>query len=66
MEGLTLVERLPLGVRTVRQDAGAVCLDCPRENKMAVLGALASLGAGITDLRVREPSLEDVFLGYAA
>jgi Cu-processing system ATP-binding protein len=55
-----------LGVRTVRQDGGAVCLDCPRENKMAVLGALASLGAGITDLRVREPSLEDVFLGYAA
>jgi hypothetical protein len=33
---------------------------------MAVLGALAALGGCITDLRVREPSLEDVFLGYAS
>lgn len=55
-----------LGVRTVRHEGGTVCLECPRANKMAVLGALASLGGCITDLRVREPSLEDVFLGYAA
>ena len=55
-----------LAVRTTQQPGGAVCLDCPREHKMAVLGALAALGSCITDLRVREPSLEDVFLGYAS
>lgn len=55
-----------LAVRTTQQAGGAVCLDCPREHKMAVLGALATLGGAITDLRVREPSLEDVFLGYAS
>ena len=55
-----------LAVRTTQQPGGAVCLDCPREHKMAVLGALAALGGCITDLRVREPSLEDVFLGYAS
>lgn len=55
-----------LAVRTTQQPGGAVCLDCPREHKMAVLGALAALGGAITDLRVREPSLEDVFLGYAS
>jgi Cu-processing system ATP-binding protein len=55
-----------LAVRTTQQLGGAVCLDCPREHKMAVLGALAALGGCITDLRVREPSLEDVFLGYAS
>jgi hypothetical protein len=30
---------------------------------MAVLQALSTLGA--TDLQIREPSLEDVFLGYS-
>ena len=38
---------------------------CPREAKMAVLAALSGLGAAVLDLKVHEPSLEDVFFGYA-
>lgn len=44
--------------------AGAV-ITCARERKMAVLRALASLTEEIEDIQLREPSLEDVFLGYA-
>jgi Cu-processing system ATP-binding protein len=38
---------------------------CPRPRKMAVLAALAGFGPGLTDIDVHEPSLEDIFLGYA-
>lgn len=38
---------------------------CPRQNKMAALAALASLGARVRDLRLREPSLEDMFFGLS-
>jgi Cu-processing system ATP-binding protein len=38
---------------------------CPRPRKMAVLAALAGLGPALTDIDVHEPSLEDIFLGYA-
>ena len=55
-----------LAVRAVRQQGNAVSVHCPRESKMAVLGAVSALGARVTDLRVREPSLEDVFLGYSS
>jgi Cu-processing system ATP-binding protein len=55
-----------LAVRAVRQQGNGVSVQCPRESKMAVLGALSALGERITDLRVREPSLEDVFLGYSS
>ena len=37
----------------------------PREAKMRVLGAIAGLGSAIHDFRIHEPSLEDVFFGYA-
>jgi Cu-processing system ATP-binding protein len=37
----------------------------PREAKMAMLGALAGLGSAIHDFRIHEPSLEDVFFGFA-
>jgi Cu-processing system ATP-binding protein len=38
---------------------------CPRDAKMAVLGALTGLGGAVVDLKVHEPSLEDVFFGFA-
>jgi Cu-processing system ATP-binding protein len=38
---------------------------CPREAKMAVLAALSGLGAAVLDLKVHEPSLEDVFFGFS-
>ncbi|NMM76045.1 ABC transporter ATP-binding protein [Acidovorax sp. SRB_24] len=40
-------------------------LSCLREHKMAVLAALAPLGARVRDLQMHEPSLEDVFFGFA-
>jgi len=36
---------------------------CPRAAKMEVLAALAGLGQAVVDLKVHEPSLEDVFFG---
>ena len=40
-------------------------LACPREQKMAVLGALAPVGASVLDIKMQEPSLEDVFFGFS-
>ncbi|WP_246483512.1 ABC transporter ATP-binding protein [Paenacidovorax monticola] len=40
-------------------------LSCPREARMAVLGAIAPLGARVRDLRIHEPSLEDLFFGIS-
>ncbi len=39
---------------------------CPRQNKMAALAALAPLGARVRDLRLLEPSLEDMFFGLSS
>ena len=38
---------------------------CPRERKMAVLAALAPFGARVLDVKMQEPSLEDVFFGFS-
>ena len=38
-------------------------LACPREHKVAVLGALAPLGARLLDVQIHEPSLEDLYFG---
>ena len=38
---------------------------CPRERKMAMLDTLMTLGNALLDLHIKEPSLEDVFLGYS-
>ncbi|MBP9799631.1 MAG: ABC transporter ATP-binding protein [Sterolibacterium sp.] len=50
------------GVQVVDEQ---VRLQCRRQDKMAVLQALAALDGQVLDVHVREPSLEDVFLGYA-
>ncbi|MGQ0711527.1 MAG: ABC transporter ATP-binding protein [Rhodoferax sp.] len=57
------VLRLP-GVGCVSANGG-LRVTAPREQKMAVLAALGSLGAQLQDLHVLEPSLEDVFLGFS-
>jgi len=44
---------------------GGLYLQCPRARKMAVLAALAPLGARVHDLRLAEPSLEDMFFGIS-
>jgi Cu-processing system ATP-binding protein len=50
------------GVQVVDEQ---VRLQCRRQDKMAVLQALTALDGQVLDVHVREPSLEDVFLGYA-
>ncbi|HEY9380817.1 MAG TPA: ABC transporter ATP-binding protein, partial [Burkholderiales bacterium] len=54
-----------LDIGIVEGDGDRVTVHCPRAAKMPVLEALSGLGSRITDLNVREPSLEDVFLGYS-
>lgn len=39
--------------------------DCPRQHKMKLFGAVAGLGEGVADVSIFEPSLEDVFFGFA-
>lgn len=55
----------PLGLGEVVEADETVLLRCPRETKMEVLSILAGLDGKVADLHVREPSLEDVFLGYS-
>ncbi|MBS1158908.1 MAG: transporter related [Proteobacteria bacterium] len=54
-----------LGIATFEIDASSARFTCPRQAKMAVLTALTAAGPVITDIDVHEPSLEDIFLGYA-
>jgi Cu-processing system ATP-binding protein len=39
-------------------------ISCPPSEKMAVLQLLSGLGHAVRDISIREPSLEDLFLGY--
>lgn len=55
----------PLGLGEAVEEDGTVLVRCPRETKMKVLFILAGLDGKVADLHVREPSLEDVFLGYS-
>ena len=54
---------LPVGAIEARDDQ--VTVQCRREVKMAVIEALATLDGRVSDLTVREPSLEDVFFGFS-
>lgn len=57
------LQALPVDALDISGDRAR--LACQRSAKMTVLGALSALGAQISDLQIREPSLEDVFLGYS-
>ena len=50
---------------SVQFNGETVHVRCPRERKMAMLDALMTLGNALLDLHIKEPSLEDVFLGYS-
>lgn len=54
-----------LGKKDFELSDGVARIACGRTGKMALLSALAGLGGKIADIEVHEPSLEDVFLGYA-
>ena len=49
----------------IRISGSNAYLQCARDRKVAVLGALAGLDGQVIDIQMREPSLEEVFLGYA-
>lgn len=49
----------------LRVEDGLAEVRCPHERKMAVLEIIAAHAGAVTDIDIREPSLEDVFLGYA-
>lgn len=53
------------GLSRIEISGGVARLECARAGKMALFGALGALGAQILDIEVHEPSLEDVYLGYA-
>lgn len=53
-----------LGLGAVITAQGNLCVECPPERKMPLLQKLSELRGTIVDLQIREPSLEDVFLGY--
>ena len=50
---------------SVQFNGTTVHVRCPRERKMIMLNALAALDHVLLDLNIKEPSLEDVFLGYS-
>ncbi len=46
-------------------EADGAAIHCGQRHKMAVLATLGRLAEHIDDIDIQEPSLEDVFLGYA-
>ena len=54
-----------LALGRVDAHADHVSVECRRDLKMPVIAALSALGAQVRDLTVIEPSLEDVFFGFA-
>ncbi|MDE2595224.1 MAG: ABC transporter ATP-binding protein [Burkholderiales bacterium] len=63
VSGLSGLKGLP--THLLGSAAGHITVQCPREAKMRVLATLAGLGALVQDIHVMEPSLEDVFFGFA-
>ncbi len=47
-------------------DEQVAVIRCHRTKKMDILRRLGTLGEAVVDIVVKEPSLEDVFLGYAS
>ncbi|AYM96952.1 ABC transporter ATP-binding protein [Acidovorax sp. 1608163] len=59
--GVLALASLP-GITTTATPDG-LHVECPRSAKMAVLAAVAPLGARLLDVNIHEPSLEDVYFG---
>lgn len=55
----------PLPVRHLKIDGERVRFECPRQDKMTLIKTLGGLHGKILDMNIHEPSLEDLFLGYA-
>jgi len=48
----------------MRMDDDVARISCPPSEKVAVLQLLATMTHAVRDISIREPSLEDLFLGY--
>jgi Cu-processing system ATP-binding protein len=44
----------------------SVSIECRREHKMSVLGALSGIAADVADIQVREATLEDILFVYSS
>ncbi len=55
-----------LAIEQLSVDKQSAVFHCQRVQKMDILRRLGTLGSAIEDVIVKEPSLEDVFLGYAS
>jgi Cu-processing system ATP-binding protein len=53
-------------VESLDMQGEVTVIRCQRMHKMELLRRINTLGESVDDIVVREPSLEDVFLGYAA
>jgi Cu-processing system ATP-binding protein len=53
----------PLAIEP-RVSGASATFRCARGGKLAALAALAGLGSRLADVSIKEPTLEDVFLGY--
>ncbi|HTN67366.1 MAG TPA: ABC transporter ATP-binding protein [Burkholderiaceae bacterium] len=49
---------------SLKEAADGLLIGCAVEQKIPVLGILAGFSDAIADIAIREPSLEDLFLGY--
>jgi Cu-processing system ATP-binding protein len=54
----------PLAGETVHVSGALATFQCARSVKVAVLNALSGLGDRLLDVNIKEPTLEDVFMGY--
>jgi Cu-processing system ATP-binding protein len=53
------------GIQTNGLRDGQICMECQQEQKMALLGVLSRMSDQVADIQIHEPSLEDIFHGYA-
>lgn len=53
-----------ISVEKIVADGQTVTISCQRALKMLILQRLAALGHAVLDIELKEPTLEDVFLGY--
>ena len=53
-----------ISVESIVATGNTVTISCQRALKMPILQRLAALGHAVVDIELKEPTLEDVFLGY--
>jgi Cu-processing system ATP-binding protein len=55
-----------IGFNGFLRDQRYVEIDCPRKDKMRLLAWLTERSGQVGDIQLKEPTLEDVFMGYKA